>query len=194
MFAKAENAIKEYELEERELHMPAINQLWYAGHHLAKAIHYFQTDKNLEFFDEQVLSAKNHCRRAYFDALDTLALESLKLIDYFYDQNMSSQHLAAELPDYADVRTRVDTIKQEVRRIRAEMYSDRTEMFERIRPLLEELSQIALKLDVVGPRVAALDQKSARDELAKQRRFWLNALLTILTILVALLGLVWQIL
>ncbi|MEM7603358.1 MAG: hypothetical protein AAF357_18345, partial [Verrucomicrobiota bacterium] len=155
LYAKAEGAIKDSEIQTGELLIPAINQLRYAGHHVAKAWLLREngsTDQSM--IELELKKASNHCRRSYFDAKEAVMLERLEVIDSFFKDYYKSEFLVGEMPDWSDHYERARNFKQEVRRIRSSVYEDRTEMFDKIDPLVVSLGDICSKITLIGPRIA----------------------------------------
>jgi preprotein translocase subunit SecE len=76
LFTQAEVALKKIERTHETLTIPTINQLRYAGCHLAR---YLKDPAN----KEEITRAANHCQRAIYDAYETGILYFLTEIDTF---------------------------------------------------------------------------------------------------------------
>ena len=66
LYLSAENKIKHLEVVSREMCVPSINELRYAGNHLLKALTSYSNDAK----NEHLSKAKSHCKRAIYDAVN----------------------------------------------------------------------------------------------------------------------------
>lgn len=161
LFIKAEGAVKDAEMRNGELLIPAINQLRYSGHHIAKAL--LNGDVNDAKNQSELTKAINHCRRAYFDAKEAIMLERFEIADSFFSDFVKSDSLMRHLPQWSEYRIRTQDMKSEITMIREKVYEDRTDMFDKIDPLVDELGDIVSKLEIAGPMIVKSQKESARN-------------------------------
>ncbi len=83
LFKKAESAIKTCEYVSLQLNFPAINELRYAGRHLAEAV----SANNESYIEEHLRKAESHCFRAIFDAYDVATLHLIDKVNSIVTQN-----------------------------------------------------------------------------------------------------------
>jgi len=83
LFAEAEGICKKVEMEsESGPVIPAINQLRYAGQHLAEAV----TSKEHSVQKSELKKAENHCQRAIYDAAEAGCLTAKVQIEGYKEQ------------------------------------------------------------------------------------------------------------
>lgn len=184
-YSKAEGCIKHYELGTKEICVPAINQLRYAGHHLAKYYRLHESsDRKL-----QLEKAINHCRRAYYDVKEAVLMEALERIDSFFEVYIESDYLTSEYPKWREHRQAAREAKSSIENIREKTFEDRTDMFDQIDPHLDRIESIGSGLGDVSNRLAILENRRRQKLRKETRRF-------IITVLISLIGLtllVWRV-
>jgi hypothetical protein len=102
LFAKAEQCIKDIEHNSEGLDIPSINELRYFGWHLLKAL----TKNNLE----ELNKAKNHAKRAIFDACEAQIVSNLTAIEKFQD-DYRIVNVSEVLRNYSDLMVSAETAK-----------------------------------------------------------------------------------
>ena len=80
----------------------AVNQMRYAGRHLLDFIKLDDFNGNGVAGAECIEKAKNHCRRAAFDALETLIFSQLEFIVEFQDLCRTKRGVEDVYPSYAE--------------------------------------------------------------------------------------------
>ena len=99
LFKEAEDALSEAEGVCGELGVPAINQLRYAGHHILR----FQTETDPNLIREEYQRAVRHCKRAAYDAYDSMAIYLLEEIEKFR-KDYARVQIAPVVPNYLDIK------------------------------------------------------------------------------------------
>jgi hypothetical protein len=102
LFAKAEQCIKDIEHNGEGLDIPSINELRYFGWHLLKAL----TQNNLE----ELTKAKNHAKRAIFDACEAQIVANLTAIEKFQN-DYRVVNVSDVLKNYADLMVSAENAK-----------------------------------------------------------------------------------
>jgi len=97
-YRRAERAIKRCEMIALAVPTPAVNQLRYAGNHALKAMTAIDADLQRQELED----AERHCKRAWFDAFDSITCYHLQLIKEFEGKNYPVKVLEKFLPNYLD--------------------------------------------------------------------------------------------
>ncbi|MBF0624484.1 MAG: hypothetical protein HQL82_06720 [Magnetococcales bacterium] len=97
LFQAAEDDIKKVERTSREIPIPAVNELRYAGHHLLKGLG-ASTPMERE---EQYHRARRHCQRARHDAVEVRLWYFLGKFKEFQD-DYQTVSIPPVWPDYVD--------------------------------------------------------------------------------------------
>ena len=109
LYNTAEKFIKEVEVCQSELPIPAINELRYAGHHLLKGL----LDSNEEAALKSLADAEDHCNRARYEASEAgigYLLDALKAFQTDYKDVPIQQ----TIPSYFDVRHLADQVAKKL--------------------------------------------------------------------------------
>lgn len=170
LFALAEKKIKKIEqLEHEGLSIHSVNQLRYAGQHCLASL-VIDDDKEIE---NNIFQAKDHCKRAIYDAMEIGIVYLLKRIKIFIE-DYKLVTINNIIPDYINKLRRVDEIKSYIADTsRQEVGED----YERIQKLFDEIYEIE---DIFN---------SARPELSKKINIWRQRLiLAIIALSIALIG------
>ncbi len=114
LFDRAEDAIKRYERITLSVLTPAINQLRYAGHHLLEA----SLATNEDEADALLTKVRQHCERAYYDALECSVSELLGFFARFYQAGYSEQLLCSYLPDFPEWKLNLQTYQRQLLSVR----------------------------------------------------------------------------
>lgn len=100
-FAKAEQAVKDYEHLTAELPVPSVNELRYAGCHAIQALKLGITES--EKCHELLDRATRHARRAYFDVLEYDVILMTKKVEAYQRSYEGYEYLAASIvPHYLE--------------------------------------------------------------------------------------------
>jgi L-rhamnose mutarotase len=185
LFSQAESSLKKLERTCGETLIAAINQLRYAGHHLAKFIDR-QENKELE-------KVANHCKRALYDIYEAGILFYLKEFEGF-NVDYAKVNKSDVLPDWIKYLQKIKEIKEFIidRNNYKKTIQDNDIENESFNLLNTSHVECAEKLEVLKDICYTLDV--AREELNlkinKERKVfiigWLAILATLLGILVTL--------
>jgi hypothetical protein len=102
LFAEAEKCIKDIEHNGEGLDIPSINELRYFGWHLLKAL----TQNNLE----ELVKAKNHAKRAIFDACEAQIVANLTSIENF-ENDYRVINVSEVIKDYSELMVQAENAK-----------------------------------------------------------------------------------
>ena len=108
LYDKAESRIKESELLGRQVAVPAINELRYAGRHLAEAVIGHDPEANLP-------KAKDHALRAMYEATEMAVIYLLEQIEQFRD-DFRKTIVSEVIGDYHAILVKVDEIREFISR------------------------------------------------------------------------------
>jgi hypothetical protein len=106
LFNEAEKALKTVEhLHGEGIIVPAINELRYAGNHLLRAAAAIDPDEK----QKNIERAKNHCKRAHYDAIEIGVIAYLEKFDKFHNDYrlIPIRPVIPEYPHYLKVRRTV---------------------------------------------------------------------------------------
>lgn len=140
LFKLAEEKIKLVENLNQELVIPAVNELRYAGYHMAQFL-----SKDGEA-TEQLHKAQNHCKRAIYDAVEAGVAHQLELIKKFQD-DFRMLVLTEHISDYANLRKQILQARDLILRSkaadedRASYYAECSLHLQNLRTGLETLEQ-----------------------------------------------------
>lgn len=137
LFRLAEMKIKLVENLNQELSIPAINELRYAGHHMAE---YLAGGDNS---NEQLSKAENHCKRAIYDAVEAGVTHQLEIIAQFQD-DFRMLIIREIIPEYPEIQKKVIAAQKLImtpreREERAAYYEKCSEHLENLRAAQEQL-------------------------------------------------------
>ena len=181
LYDEADSLAREVGELRSEVQIPAINELRYAGHHALQAI----TDDGA--VDIEVLaSAKSHCQRAMYEAAEAgimFCLDSMKDFRKTYRDLVISEVIA----DYPSRLARVQTALDLVVKGR----SGRTSVGEHVAAYMDEFRVVRETMRVFDASRDDLNAKRAQ-QIREYRQFAIRALLLLLGVLVAAIGLVLQ--
>jgi hypothetical protein len=146
-FETAESCIKELELLYNEgLAFPSVNQLRYAGFHIASAL----KETDLAEQEEQWKRATRHCQRAIYDASEmalVYCLEEYKSFKIDY----KTVDVSPSVPDYLDIVKKIretqELIKSTDCATREDKYDDCQRYFKEVKPLIDRLNDARSELN-----------------------------------------------
>lgn len=98
-YRRAERAIKRCEMIALAVPTPAVNQLRYAGNHALKAM---TAGSGTELQKRELEDSERHCKRAWFDAFDSITCYHLQQIKGFEARNYPIRVLKRFIPNYLD--------------------------------------------------------------------------------------------
>ena len=179
LYDEADSLAREVGELRSEVQIPAINELRYAGHHALQAI----TDDGA--VDIEVLArAKSHCQRAMYEAAEAgimFCLDSMKDFGKTYSDLVISEVIA----DYPSRLARAQTALDLVVKGR----SRRTSVGEHVTAYMDEFRVVRETMRVFDASRDDLNVKRAQ-QIREYRQFAIRALLLLLGVLVAAIGLV----
>ena len=170
-FEEAEYYLKAVESVDGEVVIPAINELRYAGFHLAR----LQTAKTEEERKSQCLSAISHCRRAAYEALDAglvFLLERVKL----FQEDYRLVVVTDIVPEYPRILAKTEEVKELLAQPRGEG-PDRNDDFEKRLKAFNDLKDDVRALDA--------SRGELNKKIRKERR---NTIITLLGLAAGILG------
>ncbi len=136
LFSLAEEKIKLVEHLNRQLPIPSINELRYAGYHL---VQYLKDGDKAELG-----KAENHCKRAIYDAVEAGVMHQLEMIQVFQtDFRMIA--LSEHITGYSDLKKQIKAAKELILKPkngptdRAAYYTECTQHLESLREGLDTL-------------------------------------------------------
>lgn len=181
LFAEAEGICKKVEVEsESGPVIPAINQLRYAGQHLAEAT----TSKELSVQKSELKKAENHCQRAIYDAAEAGCLTAKVQIEGYKEQFKELPIIDA-VPSYSATLTAHGKLKRLIGEKREgvskqEHYQELAQIFKTLYDGLidiesheEELKKI-LAAKIKDDRIAAQTLENSNETVKQnQKRIYL---------------------
>jgi len=176
LYDLAENKIKIIEqLSNEGLFIPSVNQLRYAGQHTLLSI--LSDDENET--ENNIYEAKDHCKRAIYDALEIGIVYLLRNIELFHEDYRFIT-VTDVIPDYLEKLKRINEYKNIINNTSRQSISNN---YEKLQDIFDDLNEIVKELEI------------ARTELNKKFNNWRRAILfTVSTIGVALIAILVSIL
>ncbi|QXH72911.1 hypothetical protein KSS92_26945 [Pseudomonas atacamensis] len=139
LFRLAEEKIKLVENLNQVLSIPAINELRYAGFHMAQFL------AGGEHADRELGKAENHCKRAIYDAVEAGVTHQLEVIAQF--QNDFRLLIISEtVPGYLDIKQQANDARDLILEVRDP--EQRAAYYEKCSEHLEHLRKAQKKLDL----------------------------------------------
>lgn len=185
LFDAAEDKVKEVELLDHDISIPSINELRYVGYHLARLFCEEQPEK----IDEQINKAKQHCQRAIYDAHEIGIIYMLENIKEFKERYFDFPDFVIEvIPSYTDHLRLAQAASQFIFKIKESHREDRGAYYIQCEPHYASLRKVFDTLSVATPLIEKKRSKAIRKDKKETRRFLLQTLLIILSIVVAILG------
>lgn len=164
LYQDAERRIKEIEVFQEELPLPAINELRYAGHHLLRAEEAGAQDAS----DAELDKARNHCLRAIYDAEELRALSALSQFRAF-NEDYRLVAVSESIPWYSEVKTQADNV--------SEILSNKPRLQEQGLSYIETLSSSAAALAISVKKLES-SREVLNARLSKSRKMALSFLFT----------------
>lgn len=185
LFDEAEEKLKDIELLNSELPIPAINQLRYAGYHLARAL----CEKNSKEIDIQINKAKGHCKRAIYDTHEVGIIYLLEEIKSFGEKDTYFSHFIIEIiPNYPELLVVANKARSFIVKIQENHRNNRDSYYQECAPHYKKLSDIVNTLraseSLIDEKAIAYIEKDKKES----RRFVITTLLTVLGVMLTALG------
>lgn len=173
-FRRAEVAIKYFERYTLSPNEQAVNQLRYAGHHLACAL-VAECD---EVFNSHLVKAKNHCTRAYYDVLDGTIVFLLNVFDTFTER-YSASSVRPYLADYDALCDKASAARKALQSIGFVKELTCDQIKDVFYPHVQNMADVVEKLRLAGDKVdAALDAASIEKEKEADRQYVISVLVS----------------
>ena len=175
----------------------AVNQMRYAGSHLLKCIKGEIEKADYDNRHESIKKAINHCKRAYFDALETLIFAQLEFISDFQNLCRSKRNIETVYPDYVADFSALVTIQERLQSFRmVQSFSEEDE--KELLDISERVSKLKRKILRLKVTVEKLDSVEIADEvILSVQQFLLSFTATVLGTTIGIAGMaiaVWNIL
>ncbi len=180
LFALAEKKIKQVEQINHEgLSIPSVNQLRYAGQHCLDSL----VIDDYKEIENNIYEAKDHCKRAIYDAMEIGIVTILEKIQIF-NKDYKYITITDVLPDYINTLGRIREIQSYIGKTSRR---DIENNYEEIQDIDNSYKEIQLLFDEVVQIEKVLE--SARPELNKKINNWRRGLiLALISISIALIG------
>ena len=180
LYDTAERFIKEVELCHASVPFPAINQLRYAGHHLLKGL--VSTEQS--GLTDELGDVKDHCHRAMYEAADAGLIYLLRVLKKF-QSDFSDIPITPVVAEYPDILLTARKTKQQLSQGRLPRKSPK-EQVEEYMAKFRELQDGVYKLESIRDEL----NKVKLEKRKKDRRFTLQLLFWIITVIVGIGGLI----
>jgi len=153
LFKEAEDNLKEYEYVDDTILLPAVNQLRYAGYHLAKAYKIELSESpGIEELDLNITQARNHCKRSIFDSSEGVLLHHLDEVRQF-QLDYSKIAVPDIVPDYIDLCTQITKARDLIREASQVPGDTRHEFYKKCREHVTSLKSITDTLSEARPEL-----------------------------------------
>jgi len=183
LFDQAEDKVKEVEQLDGTISIPSINELRYAGYHLARI---FCKEDSAEI-DKQINKAKSHCQRAIYDAHEIGIIYMLEQIKTFQEQYHHLPSFVIDvIPHYTESLYAAQEAADFIAKIKESHRENRSEYYKQCEPYYSELNVIFKTFNVAMPLIEQKRIEAVKQDKIETRRFITNTLLIILSIIVAI--------
>ena len=166
----------------------AVNQMRYAGSHLLKYIEGGIENAKDDIKRESLEKATNHCKRATFDALETLTFAQLEFISDFQDLCRSKRDVEMIYPDYVLDFTAMAALQERLQAFRMVQLlteADKKELVD----ISERVTKLKRKMLRLKIGVDKLESVEVADEvILSVRQFLLSFTATVLGTVVGIAG------
>lgn len=155
LFQLAEKKIKLVENLNQELSIPAINELRYAGYHMAQYL------AGTGAVGEQLGKAENHCKRAIYDAVEAGVTHQLELIKIF-QHDFRNLIISETVSRYPEIKKQIKAAGDLILSPRGNT-KDRSEYYEECSNHLEKLREANDELETYRDDLLKRLQRTNRD-------------------------------
>ena len=187
-YKAADEQIKQCERYTLASPSAAVNQMRYAGSHLLKFIKGGMENANDDIKRESIEKATNHCKRATFDALETLIFAQLEFISDFQDLCRSKRDVETVYPDYVSDFTALTALQERLqafRMVQSLSEEDKKELID----ISEQVSKLKRKILRLKVGVDKLESVEVADEvILSVQQFLLSFTATVLGTVVGIAG------
>jgi len=178
LFDRAEVDLKKSEHLDSNLNIPCINELRYAGYHIAKATSDDNPDENLE-------KAVGHCKRAIYDANESAVIFLLEDIRAFQLDYSQSAHVITVVHNYIEIKKNVHGITTRLDENKRSNHKNRDKYYESCAHDHDALKEISFTLSMARDEINKMERK---DRIGTQR-FIIGSLFTVVIIIIGVIKL-----
>lgn len=175
LFRQAEIQLKQTEEIDRNLTIPAVNELRYVAFHLLRAL----SEQDSNGFDADIERAENHAKRAIYDATEASILSLLEKAEAYQADFRTLECTTEVLPNYVDLLRQLEKIRRGVSDIRAseELYLNRQQYYPQVIESIADLRELVATLEQADPLIRVKSRKKA-----------IQLLLLVISVLAAIFG------
>lgn len=180
-FRDAENEVKKFEKEYGDVPIPSINELRYAGYHIAEAA---QNDSSEVSINDNIDLALNHCKRAKYDAHEASTMLVLEKIKDFNDRYRRLTETTETISSYVETLQEIDEISEKLQETIPSSYGSREEYYGAVSEGDKKLKTILKKFQLSEISIESRVKENNDKKKQSTRRFITTTLLTVLGIVV----------
>jgi len=179
-FRNAEDEIKKFEKEYGEVPIPSINELRYAGYHIAEAA---QNNSSEVSIKENIAKAVNHCKRAKYDAHEASSMLVLEKIKDFNERYRKVTETQKIISDYSSILGEVNEVSDNLQETIPNNFDSRDEYYTAVENGNKRLKNILKKLEESEPAIEALIAENNNLKKRDSRRFVIQITLAIIGVI-----------
>ncbi|MBK1645098.1 hypothetical protein CKO25_10630 [Thiocapsa imhoffii] len=159
LFQQAEVQLKQAEEIDRNLTIPAVNELRYVAFHLIRAL----SEQGRDGFDSDIERAENHAKRAIYDATEASILALLEKAEVYQLEFRSLECTTEVLPNYVDLLKRLESARRGIAQVRAteEHYLNRQQYYPEVLGYISGLRDLVATLEQADPLIRMKSRKRA---------------------------------
>lgn len=159
LFRQAETQLKQAEEIDRNLAIPAVNELRYVAFHLIKAL----SGQAGEEFQADLERAENHAKRAIYDATEASILCLLEKAEVYQSEFQGLECTTEVLPDYVDLLKDLEKIRRGIADVRAseELYLNRQQYYPQVLAYIDDLKDLVATLEQADPLIRTKSRTKA---------------------------------
>lgn len=180
-FRDAENEVKKFEKEYGDVPIPSINELRYAGYHIAEAAKSSSSEVSI---NNNIDLALNHCKRAKYDVHEASTMLVLEKIKDFNDRYRRLTETTEVISGYVETLQEIDEISEKLQETIPSAYNSREEYYSAVSEGDKKLKKILKQFQLSETLIESLVRKNNDKKKQSTRRFITTTLLSILGIAV----------
>lgn len=167
LFDFAETKIKEIEIFSQEIATPPLNELRYAGYHLARAI----CEDDEQGINKQIEKANGHCQRAIYDTYELGLIYTLeRIMDFEKVYTPYASHTLKAIPNYIDYLTKSKDAAKFISNIKEQNHENRYKYYKECEPIFNQLREIAREFEQASVIInASLEEQNKKDKTDTRR-------------------------
>ncbi len=184
LFLKAENELKTIEQLNEALPIPPVNELRYAGNHLARAWDAFNKGDE-PTRDDEILMAAKHCQRSIYDSYEMGIQFQLDRVNKFRDDYRKIP-VTQTLKNYSELRAQATRAYKHIQEVATKHKGNREVYYDDCREHYKKIEDVADILD------ASRDDLNVQIDLdiRNTRRWALGIGLSLIGVIVVLIKLI----